>query len=115
MTVEEDRILELTKIQDSMQQLILAQTETIKTQNQTIQNQNLQIQGMQSQLMTVIQMAQRASPSNLDQSNFPDNWEAPEILEEEDEVDRDPIEFPDIFTSEHTEQPDIIGDDNGNN
>jgi hypothetical protein len=97
-----------------MQQLLLAQTETIKTQNQTIQNQNLQIQGMQTQLMTVIQMSSRQSDgSPLEPANF-ENWQEPEVLSdfEDDEDELEPITFPE-FTSAQVEQPDIIGDENG--
>jgi hypothetical protein len=107
--------MELSQMTDSLQQLVMAQTETIKTQNQTIQNQNLQIQGMQSQLMTVIQMAQvKESGSHLVKENFPDNWEEPQSLEEEEEI-LEPITFPEIFTTETSEQPAIIGEDDGRN
>jgi type IV secretory pathway VirD2 relaxase len=113
----ESRIVELQEINSSLQQLVLAQTETIKTQNQTIQNQNNQIQGMQTQLMTVVQMAQDRSRSALVPENFPDNWEEPQVIEEEED-ELDPIQFPDlegfITTTESSEQPAIIGDDNGN-
>jgi hypothetical protein len=51
---QESQNLELTELLKSLQALILAQTETIKTQNLTIQNQNQQIQGMQTQLMTLV-------------------------------------------------------------
>ena len=69
--------------------------------------------------MTVIQMSQQTSRLSLDQASYPDNWQQPETIEEEsldtDEESLDPIEFPDIFTPVPSEQPAIIGDENGNN
>jgi hypothetical protein len=107
----QDRILELQEINRSMQQLLLAQTETIKTQNQTIQNQNNQIQGMQTQLMTVIHSQIHPSGLPLVEESFPDSWEAPAQLFEDDDEDLEAIQFPDIFTTEPTEQPAITGED----
>jgi CO dehydrogenase/acetyl-CoA synthase delta subunit len=99
----ETRVLELQTMNSSMQQMILAQVETIKIQNQTIQNQNLQIQGMQTQLMTVIQMSQRDSPLSLELDGEPEP--------SEDDGDLEPIAFPDILSSIPIDQGDDNGDD----
>jgi hypothetical protein len=63
--------------------------------------------------MTVIQMSQVASRSSLAPENFPDNWQEPESIEIEEEDVLDPISFSDIFTPEPIEQPEVLGDDDG--
>lgn len=53
----------------------------------------------------------------LEPSNYPDTWEQPMAVEEEDadeDYELDSIAFPEI-TSAPSEQPAIIGEESGNN